>query len=300
MELNVPELKAMLKLIDDPDNVVFDAVREKLLEWGVIAVKELKSNIEDNSENKLLIERTNAIVKEIEYTATLNSFKNWVVEGGEDLLKGVYLVAKYNTNDIDFYTISQKIEKIKRDAWLQMNENLTPLEQIKVLNHIIFNIHKFTRNTIDFYSPNNSFIDKVLDNRKGNPIALAIIYLMVGVRLGLPLYGVNLPKNFILAYVEELYDSGLETDLENKIVSFYINPYNNGAVLTKREIDYFLKQQQIKSLDSFYTPCDNLTIVQRLVVNLIYSYEKLENHIKVHELKKFEEVFKNKLPDITY
>ena len=299
MKVKVSELKAMIKLIDDPDPVIYNAIKNNLLSLGTIALEELKKKRKEKK-NKLSLERTNFIVGEIEFSATLNLLKNWVNDGGDDLLNGVYLIAKYNFPDIDIITLTQQIEKIKRDAWLQMNENLTPLEQIKVLNHIFFNIHKFVRNISDFYSPNNSYINRVIDTKKGNPITLAITYLIVGVKLGLPLYGVNLPKNFILAYVEELYDSGLETEVENKIVSFYVNPYNNGAVLTKREIDYFLKQQKIKPLDSFYSPCDNLTIVQRLILNLIYSYEKLGKHEKVEELKQFAAIFKTKLPDVSY
>jgi regulator of sirC expression with transglutaminase-like and TPR domain len=140
----------------------------------------------------------------------------------------------------------------------------------------------------------------VLESKKGNPVTLAILYLAIAVKLGIPLYGVNLPKNFILAYMEELYPSKIAGSADDRIVSFYINPYNNGAVLTKREIDYFLKQQKIQPLDSFYYPCDNLTIIQRLILNLVFSYERLEDYAKVEELKKFLNVFDKPLPDISY
>jgi len=299
VDVKVSELKAMIKLIDDPDPEIFEVVSGRLLDLGTIALAELKAN-KNNNINEFSIERINFIVNEIEFSSTLNLFKNWVNEGSEDLLNGVYLISKYNFPDLDILFLDQQIEKIKRDAWLQMNDNLTPLEQIKVLNHIFFNIHKYVKNVGDFYSPNNSYLNKVIDTRKGNPISLSILYLIVGVKLGLPLYGVNLPKNFILAYVEELSNYNLETEVEDKIVSFYINPYNNGAVLTRKEIDRFLKEQRIKPIDSFYNPCDNLVIVQRLILNLIYSYEKIENNLKVEELKQFASVFKTKLPDVTY
>jgi len=299
VNVKVSELKAMIKLIDDPDPEIFEVVSGRLLDLGTIALAELKAN-KNNNINEFSIERINFIVNEIEFSSTLNLFKNWVNEGSEDLLNGVYLISKYNFPDLDILFLDQQIEKIKRDAWLQMNDNLTPLEQIKVLNHIFFNIHKYVKNVGDFYSPNNSYLNKVIDTRKGNPISLSILYLIVGVKLGLPLYGVNLPKNFILAYVEEFSNYNLETEVEDKIVSFYINPYNNGAVLTRKEIDRFLKEQRIKPIDSFYNPCDNLVIVQRLILNLIYSYEKIENNLKVEELKQFASVFKTKLPDVTY
>jgi regulator of sirC expression with transglutaminase-like and TPR domain len=296
--MEVPELKALISLLDDPDWTVYEAVKSRLTDLGPQILPELKNSWESNI-NELFLERSTLIISEIQFNDTFHSFKQWIDTGGKNLLEGAFLVAKYNFPDLDFELIQQKVEKIKRDAWLQLNDNLTPLEQIRVLNHIIYNIHKFTRNNTDFYSPKNSYINQVLETKRGNPVSLAILYLTVGTKLGLPIYGVNLSKNFILAYVEELYGSTSETQPEDKIVSFYINPYNNGAVLTKREIDYFLIQQRIPPMDYYYVPCDNLTIIQRLLVYLQYSYEKQEDFSKVDDLRKFLNCFENPLPDVS-
>lgn len=292
------EIKALITLLEDPDWTVYEAVKTRLVGLGNEILPQLKMAWE-NSKDDIFLERSLAIISDVQFNQTYNLFKNWVNSDEANLFEGAFLIAKYNFPDLDKDEILQKVEKIKRDAWLQMNDNLTPLEQVRVLNHIIFNIHKFIRNNIDFYSPKNSYLNLVLETKKGNPVSLAILYLLVAVKLGLPVYGVNLPKNFILAYVEEMSNSNLETDLEDKIVSFYINPYNNGAVLTKREIDYFLKQQKIKPLDYFYTPCDNLTTIQRLLLNLIFAYERQEDFTKAEELKKLLKLFKKQLPDYT-
>ena len=92
-----------------------------------------------------------------------------------------------------------------------------------------------------------------------------------------------MPKNFILAYKDEyrLYDDADEAE----DILFYINPYNKGAVLGRREIDYFITQQQLEMQDSFYLPCSNRDIIIRLINNLIVSYEKLENRLKIERLK---------------
>lgn len=293
------EIKALITLLEDPDWTVYEAVKNRLTNLGTEVLPELK-NAWEMSKNDLFLERTSIIISDMQFNHTFDLFKNWIHSDEPNILEGAYLIAKYNFPDLEFDYILQKTEKIKRDAWLQMNENLTPLEQIRVLNHIVFNIHKFSRNNLDFYSPKNSYINLVLETKKGNPVSLAILYLTIAVKLGIPVYGVNLPKNFILAYVEELYPSKLDTSLEDKIVSFYINPYNSGAILTKREIDYFLKQQKIQPMDSFYFPCDNITIIQRLILNLIFAYERQEEFTKVDELKKFLNTFEKPLPDISF
>jgi regulator of sirC expression with transglutaminase-like and TPR domain len=296
--METPEIKALISLLEDPDWTVYEAVKSRLTDLGIEILPDLKISWESNA-NELFLERSSLIISEIQFNDTFTHFKSWVDSGTENLLEGAFLVAKYNFPELEYDQVAQRVEKIKRDAWLQMNDNLTPLEQIRVLNHIIYNIHKFTRNNTDFYSPKNSYINQVLETKKGNPISLAILYLSVAVKLGLPVYGVNLPKNFILAYVEELFDTKLETHPEDKIVNFYINPYNNGAVLTKTEIDFFLKQQRIRPMDYYYVPCNNSTVIQRLILNLIFSYEKQEDFSKVEDLQKFLNYFENTLPDIT-
>jgi regulator of sirC expression with transglutaminase-like and TPR domain len=123
--------------------------------------------------------------------------------------------------------------------------------------------------------------------KKGNPISLGIIYIAVAQKLGLPIYGVNLPKNFILAFIDEFYEL-LGSDASNSNsdnVLFYINPFNHGAVLGKKEIDFFLKQQNIAPEDMFYQPCSNIEIIQRLLLNLIYSYEKLGYDSRIKDLQ---------------
>jgi regulator of sirC expression with transglutaminase-like and TPR domain len=155
----------------------------------------------------------------------------------------------------------------------------------------MFDLHKFSRNNADFYSPQNSYINQVFESKKGNPISLSIIYLSVAYKLGLPIYGVNLPKNFILAYKDEFrqHDAYNESD----DILFYINPYNKGAVLGRREIEYFITQQQIKPHPSFYVPCSNIDIIVRLINNLILSFEKLGYAQKIERMKELLAVVSN-------
>jgi regulator of sirC expression with transglutaminase-like and TPR domain len=103
----------------------------------------------------------------------------------------------------------------------------------------------------------------------------------MAVELGLPIYGVSMPRNFILAYIDEHNTY----DLNDPEILFYINPFNEGKVLGEREIDYFLKQQKIEPREKYYLPCSNIEIIKKLILNLIYSYEKLGYPDKVNDLK---------------
>jgi regulator of sirC expression with transglutaminase-like and TPR domain len=276
------ELKAIIALLDDPDREVVNLVSDTLLKRGIEAVPELEKAWE-NTLDELLQERLENIIQQIQFTTARENLIRWINTGAEYILEGAFFLAQYQYPDISYDKINQEIENIRKDIWLEFNNNLTALEKIRILNYIIFDLHHYTRNASDFYSPQNCYLNKVIETKKGNPISLSIIYLSVAYKLGLPLYGVNLPKNFILAYKNEYRLHDAENEEED--ILFYVNPYNKGAVLGRREIEYFITQQQLKSQKSFYVPCSNRDIIIRLINNLILSYEKLAAQEKVKALK---------------
>lgn len=271
----------MIALLDDTDREVLNVITDNLLKQGRVVVPELEKAWETTLDEKLQVRLEN-LIQDIQFNALRDDMGIWIRTGAESVLDGACLVARFQFPELSLARVHEQIEVIRKDVWLEIHNQLTALEKVKVLNYILFDLHKFTRNNNDFYSPQNSFINQVLESKTGNPISLSIIYLAVAVKLGLPVYGVNLPKNFILAYKDEfrLQDSEDEAD----DILFYINPYNKGAVLGRREIDYFISQQQIKPQPSFYRPCSNREIIVRLINNLILSFEKLGNTQKITRL----------------
>lgn len=279
------ELEALLTLLDDPDDEVFSAVSQSLKQHGEKVIPELESAWE-RSLNENIQSKLENIIHEIQHASVKRDLENWIKAGADDILEGTYYISKFQYPDLRFETILNGIEKIKNDVWLEINNNLTALEKVRILNHIIFEEHKFYPNTTNFYSPQNSYINAVLESKKGNPISLSIIYMVVAQRLGVPVYGVNLPKNFLMAYVDDWFDS---FNTEN--VLFYINAFNKGAVLGKREIDYFVKQQNMTPDESFFKPCENTEIVKRLILNLIISYQKIGAKEKINQLQEILKIF---------
>jgi regulator of sirC expression with transglutaminase-like and TPR domain len=171
------------------------------------------------------------------------------------------------------------------DVWLEMHYDLTSFEKIKILNYVFFDVHKFTGDNEDYHNPDNSYLSKVLERKKGNPISLAIIYSLVAQRLRLPVFGINLPQHFIVGYLDNYLESETLRLTETKImvpnpeskVQFYINPFNKGSIFPRENLYVFLKQVNIEPREEYFLPCNNVEILKRMVRNLMSAYDKLKN-----------------------
>lgn len=285
------QVEALIGLLDDTDDFIFQEVSKKLIDLGEEIIPELE-RVWEFSSNEFFQDRIEKIIQQIQFNFVKQSFQNWVNSDELDLLEGVFLIAKHQYPNLEYSKILKKLEPIIHNSWLEFNDNLTALEKVKILNHIIFSIHKFTRNTSSVNSPENFYINYVLDEKRGNALSLAIVYAIVAQRLGIPIYGVNLPKNFILAYKSETPIVGVEGELRNDIL-FYINPFNKGYVFGQKEINQFVDQQKLEYDESYFEACSNKDIIKNLINSLITSYEKLGYQDKIDDLTSLLEIIKD-------
>ncbi len=279
------ELNALISLIDEPDIDMFGRIREKIFSYGLEAIPELENAWDVNPDNGIQ-HRIEGIIHQIQFDHIHKELGAWKSSPDKDLFKGFTLVANFQYPDLDEKLLINKIGKIIQDVWLELNINLTPLEKVKVLNHIIFDVHGFKGNKKDIYAPANSYINVIFETKKANPISLSIIYMVVAQSLGIPVYGVNLPQNFILAYMGgTIRDFDL---IDANDVQFYLNAFNKGAVFTHKEVKLFLGRMNIDQDKKYFLPCDNVTIIRRVLNNLVFSYEQIDEQEKVKELKRLQ------------
>jgi regulator of sirC expression with transglutaminase-like and TPR domain len=277
--INKNEIKSLIRLLDDTDQEIFHHVHHKILSYGTEIIAELEKAFEE-AFNPLLQERIADLVHEIQFQSIKQDLKLWHQSGTFDLLRGILIINKYQYPDLDEQKVINQLEEIKRDIWLQLIYDQNPAEQIKLFNHIFYMIYGFTGNTSNHQDPQNSYISQVLESKKGNQISLAIIYSIIAQKLDIPVYGVNLPQHFILAYVND----NAENEGEANIL-FYINAFNKGFIFGKRDVDIFLKQLKLQPEPQFYEPCSNTDIIKRVLRNLISAYEKLGSTDKIEELQ---------------
>jgi len=281
---NTTEITSLIRLLDDPDQEIFTHVHDKLLSYGSDAVEYLEAAFGE-AFDPVQQERIANLVHEIQFRNVKNELKLWYHGGAFDLLQGALIVNKYQYPDLDEQKVINYIEAIKRDIWIQMIYDASPGEQVKLINHVFYNIYGFSGNTTNHNDPQNSYLSQVIETHKGNQISLAIIYSIIAQKLDIPIYGVNLPQHFILAYIDE---TKLD-EVENGVL-FYINTFNKGFIFGRRDVDQFLKQLNLKFDAQFYEPCSNADIIRRVLRNLISSYERSGAPDKVDELNEMLEI----------
>jgi regulator of sirC expression with transglutaminase-like and TPR domain len=256
-----PAIKAMIQLMDDSDQEVVQMVETQMRSLGPSIIPILESEWENLSLNPVLQSKIENLIHEFQMESMKTKLMHWKQSGAMDLLEGMWILATYRFPEYSFSTLKQDMDQLYYDVWPQMRDNLHPIDQIKVLNGVMFDQLKFGANTKNFHAANNSFINVVLESKKGNPISLCVIYLWIAQKLGLPVYGVNLPNLFVLTYKQEQ-------------TQFYINVFNKGLIFNKVDIDNYLAQLNLTPLDIYYQPCSNLEIIRRVLRNLIMAYEK--------------------------
>lgn len=267
------ELKALISLLDDPDKEIFHHVEEQLVTYGPEAIPFLEEFWE-GSFDLLSQTRVEKIIHKIQFDQVRNDLQLWVLQNEEDLLEGLLIINRYQYPNLDEDKIHFQLAELRRNAWFQLMYEMSAFEKVKLLNNVIFREFGLSGNTTNYHDPQNSFISTVLETKKGNPISLACIYCIVAQKLDIPIYGINLPKHFIAAYVE---------DLEQAPV-FYINIFNKGQIMKHEDIYSFLTQLNLPPKEDYIAPCSNTDIIKRVLRNLITAYDNLGNTTKKEEI----------------
>jgi regulator of sirC expression with transglutaminase-like and TPR domain len=266
------ELEALVSLLDDEDTDIVSHVEEKIISLGEPIIPFLERAWE-KSMDPVVQERIEDLVHQLQYDVLRDRLLAWYQQEDPDLLEGMWLIATYQYPDLEMEKLKQELEQLYYEAWLEFKPDAHPFDQVKLLNSVIFSKLKFSANTRNFHSPGNSMINVVLQTKKGNPISLCVIYMMIARKLKMPVFGVNLPNLFILTYKDSTHKQ------------FYINAFNRGLIFSREDIDNYIAELRITPEEQFYQPCDNRDIIKRCLRNLINSFDKLGDHAKSDEIK---------------
>lgn len=283
--MNHNEIKALVSLLDDEDKEVQSHVEQKIISLGDAIIPFLEEEWENNF-NPTVQKKIEDLIHVLQFDSLKNKLRQWKESKAQDLLEGMWLVATYQYPDLSLDKLRKDLEQIYYEAWLEFKTNIHPFDQIKILNSIMFGKLKFGANTKNFHAPANCMLNVVIESKRGNPISLCVVYMLVANKLKMPVYGVNLPNLFVLTY-------------KSRESQFYINVFSKGIIFSKEDIDKYIGQLNLPLSDMFYQPCSNLEIIKRVLRNLIISFEKTGDRDKIQEIKLLLQVVSDEPGDAT-
>lgn len=277
------EVHALIRLLEDPDDSIFQNVSTRLVSYGKNVIPHLESAWETNAQNGIQ-SRIEDIIQQIEFCACRIALTEWKEAGAVDLFEGTVIASMFQYPEQPIESMKAKIELLRKDVWLELNDNLTSLEKIRVLNHIMYEYHGFGPFSKFYETDQPWFLSNVLETHKGSPTTMAILYKAIADRLDLPVVGIDLPNHFILGYQD------VHRHTDNDLL-FYINPFSKGAVFGKGELERYIEKMELSTSVEDLKPMSNELIIKRLLIDLKTCYGKLGKYRKLDQVTQLLAIF---------
>ncbi|MEN9662882.1 MAG: hypothetical protein RL324_1831 [Verrucomicrobiota bacterium] len=244
---------ALLELLDDPSPSVRGALQAYFLTLGPTAARLLQEVA--TGSNRILAWHARRYLEELRFTDPVAEFRDFIRAQNYDLEAGSLLLSRTVNPQIDAEATSAVLDALAARCRELIVEPGTTREKCRVINRVLFHESGFRGNVEDYTDPNNSFLDQVLTRRRGLPVSLSIVYLLVARRLGLTLEPVGLPGHFVVG----CFLTG---------VPFFIDPFEGGTVLTATEVSDSLKARNLHVAESELIPTPVREVLCRTCRNL--------------------------------
>lgn len=261
METN-KEISALFNLIDDPDEEVFGAVSNKIVDYGRTIIPNLE-HLWETTPDEAVQSRIELLIHRLHYTDLTEDFRQWGLSGHHDLMLGAMLVSKFQYPEVSTTPVLQEIEKVRRNIWLELNNYLTPLEQINIVTSILYSYYGLKGTEISYKEPGEFLLHKTLEAKRGNQLSNGILYLLLSELLDIPVRAVKIPKQFIIAYFKPGYS---DESLPNPVhkIEFFIDP-TSGQVFTHQDVEGYFKRISVPPVGSYFKPQKNKQVIQNLL-----------------------------------
>jgi len=276
------ELNALFTLIDDPDEEVYSTISERIVGYGKPIIPNLE-HLWETTPNEGIQERIEMIIHRLHFTDLFTDITEWCNGAYHDLLSGALLVSKFQYPDLQIAPVLQDIEKIRRNVWLELNSFLTPLEQANVLSSIIYNYYHLKGVEVNYTNPDEFFIHKVLESKKGNTLANGIIYQIMCEKLDINARIINIPKQCIIAFYDSTFDHTSFEGNPIEHIHFFVDA-TTGQAFSHKDVESYLKKIAAPLNPAYFKPLSNKRVIQILLLEIAKCFDTPEKEYKKEEL----------------
>lgn len=265
---------ALISLLADEDPVVYQTIWAKLIAYGPAVVSWLQPYLLHS--DPLLRRRAQAMVDLFGRQTADTEFLSFCLRQGEDfdLERGVWKLVKTEYPRVNEQAYGALLDSYASEIKTKVSRDDGAEQVVAHINEFLFTKMQFRGNEDDYYDPDNSYLNRVLDNRLGNPISLSLVYMWVARRMQLPVVGIGLPGHFICR---------LQTSKEE----LYIDAFNGGKLLTKVDCVKYLLQTNHTLQEGHLAPVSARRVLLRICANLHQIYTALEQAEQVARFQRY-------------
>ena len=277
VDLSETQKAAFLTLLADDDPEIYHTIRDRILKFGPTACDWLRPHT--LSRDPALRRRAQDIVLHYDRLEADNRFLVFCLQQGQDcdLEQGAWLLAQTSFPDINVDGYKAMIDSYASDLVERIDFSGSAHQVIAKLNDYLFGELGYTGNEEDYYDPDNSFLNRVIDRRTGNPINLCLIFMLVARRLRLPVTGIGLPGHFICRY-------------QTSSAEIYIDPFSRGKLMKKVDCINYLLQANYSVREDYLAPVKPRRMLLRICKNLHQIYRHQHQDAEATRFQRYEAV----------
>lgn len=259
VSLKVARKNALLALLDDTTYSVRTAVRAELERLGPTGVAFLREA--SHSENGDISSAARELLDALTGGQPERVFRDFIRSFNYELETGVLLLDRVANPHVGMADYERFLAEVSDRCRELLVHPSTAWEKCRILNRVIFGEYGFSGDLDNFYDPRNSFLSDVLERRRGIPISLSILYLLVADRCNLELSPVAFPGRFMV---------GCFLDIE----PFYIDVFEGGVFRSMEDIEEMLEPYEIELEPAIFAPCPVGEVLARCCRNLVNQYSR--------------------------
>jgi len=273
-ELSESQKAALLTLLADEDPSIYRKIRQRIVSFGPPAADWLRPHT--LSRDPALRRRAQEIVLSFDRQAADDAFLGFCLKHGEtfDLEEGAWKLAQTQYPDINVSGYQALLDSFASDISESLRDVTAAEDILGVLNRYLFDELGFAGNEEQYHDPDNSYLNRVLDRRTGNPINLCLVYLLLARRLVLPITGIGLPGHFVCRF-------------QSSSAEIYIDAFNGGKLMTKADCVQYLLQGNYSIREDYLAPVSPRRILLRICGNLHQIYLQLEQTETATRLQRY-------------
>jgi regulator of sirC expression with transglutaminase-like and TPR domain len=249
-------------LLDDETPLVRQALVDRLkdnAEEGIVFLREMADD-----EDLFLAKHAQDLIKSLGWVDGVRDFIDFIRSQRYELETGWFLLDRTVYPSFEPSSATLFLDKLADRCRELFTSPMLPLETCSVMNRVLFHEYGFRGAGKDFENPQNSFLHRVLERKKGLPITLSVIYILIARRLGFDLEPIGLPGRFMVGCFSEERP-------------FYVDPWSGGRVYEVDQIEEFLGDYSIEDSGSALLPVTVADTLVRGCRNLIHHYLKAED-----------------------